>query len=294
MTATVRSPLGHDLIEQLAAAEGLDPVAEPIAKLARDATRPQPLKDILSGTWLGHPVHPLLVALPIGLWAGAILVDLIGGAESERAADQLLVAGVASTLPTVATGYSDWGDTTVGSDTIRRVGLVHAAANATSVALMVGSLVARGRGARRRGKALAMAGFGAVGFGGWLGGHMSYAEGVGVNETTFETYPQEWTRALGEDELPEGEHRRADVEGTAVLLVRQGGQVHALSNTCCHRGGPLDEGELGDGTITCPWHHSVFRLEDGSVEQGPAVYPQPALEVRQFGGAIEVRAPQRP
>jgi nitrite reductase/ring-hydroxylating ferredoxin subunit/uncharacterized membrane protein len=294
MTATARRSLGHELYASLAAAEGLDRIAAPIAKLARDATRPQPLKDILSGTWLGHPVHPLLVALPIGLWSGASLLDLIGGAEGERAADQLIGAGLVSTAPTVATGYSDWGDTTVVSPSVRRAGLVHALANATAIGLMTGSLVARGRGARGRGKALALAGLGAVGAGGWLGGHLSYAEGVGVDVTVSESYPTEWTRALDASALAEGEKRRAEVDGTDILLVRQGGRVHALSNTCCHRGGPLDQGELGPGTITCPWHHSTFQLTDGSVERGPAVYPQPALEVREVGGAIEVRAPREP
>jgi len=294
MTATSRRPIGHDLLESLAANEALDPVAEPIAKLARDATRPKPLKELLSGTWLGHPVHPLLIALPIGAWSSAVLLDWLGGKGSGPAADRLIVAGLLSAIPTVATGYSDWGDTTVGSATVRRLGLVHAATNATSIALFAGSLVARGRRARGRGKLLALAGLGGVTVGGYLGGHLTYAEGVGVNETTFERYPEDWTPAMSEGELPEGRPIKAAVNGTDVLLVRQGGTVHALSNTCCHRGGPLDEGELGDGTITCPWHASTFRLEDGSVVAGPATYPQPAFEVRLQGGAIEVRAPRRP
>jgi nitrite reductase/ring-hydroxylating ferredoxin subunit len=61
-----------------------------------------------------------------------------------------------------------------------------------------------------------------------------------------------------------------------------------------HRGGPLDEGELSNGCVSCPWHGSVFVLEDGSVERGPAAYTQPALEARVHDGSIEVRAPQRP
>jgi nitrite reductase/ring-hydroxylating ferredoxin subunit len=41
--------------------------------------------------------------------------------------------------------------------------------------------------------------------------------------------------------------------------------------------------------VTCPWHGSRIRLEDGSVEQGPAAYPQPVLETRISGGMVEVR-----
>jgi nitrite reductase/ring-hydroxylating ferredoxin subunit len=84
-----------------------------------------------------------------------------------------------------------------------------------------------------------------------------------------------------------------DVDGVAILVARRGGRVHALSNTCVHRGGSLADGELTGDCVKCPLHGSVYRLEDGSVEQGPAAYPQPALEARVRDGAIEVRAPQR-
>ena len=65
-----------------------------------------------------------------------------------------------------------------------------------------------------------------------------------------------------------------------MLLARHEGAVYALSDRCSHRGGPLHEGELRDGCVTCPLHGSVFKLEDGSVVQGPAAYPQPRWETR--------------
>jgi nitrite reductase/ring-hydroxylating ferredoxin subunit len=74
-----------------------------------------------------------------------------------------------------------------------------------------------------------------------------------------------------------------------VLLTRQDGRVYALADRCSHRGGPLHQGEVADGCVTCPWHGSVFRLEDGSVVRGPAAYPQPALDVRVEAGGILVR-----
>jgi nitrite reductase/ring-hydroxylating ferredoxin subunit len=76
-----------------------------------------------------------------------------------------------------------------------------------------------------------------------------------------------------------------------VLLLRQGARVHALADRCNHRSGPLHEGDVGDGTITCPLHGSRFRLDDGSVEQGPATYPQPVFETRVTAGEVEVRRP---
>jgi nitrite reductase/ring-hydroxylating ferredoxin subunit len=133
---------------------------------------------------------------------------------------------------------------------------------------------------------------GAVSAGGWLGGHLSYAEGVGVDNTVFEEYPSDWTRVADDAEVREGEPKQVEVDGVALLVIRDQGQVRVLADRCTHRGGPLSEGEISDGCVTCPWHGSRFRLSDGSVEQGPAAYPQPALEVRVTAGAVEVRAPQ--
>ncbi len=289
-----RTPIGHDFVERLAALDAIDTPAQAIAKRVRDLTKPKQIKEALSGTWLGHPVHPLLVLLPMGTWTSAVLLDWLGGEGAEDAADGLVAAGLLTALPTVATGYSDWADSEIASDSVRRVGAVHAACNATAAALFGVSLAARAKGSRGAGKALALAGFGVVGAGGFLGGHLTYAEGVGVNVATFEEYPQDWTAALADAALGEGEMRAVEVGSASILLARWQGQVHALSNTCVHRGGPLDEGELSDGCVSCPWHNSVFRLEDGSVERGPAAFPQPALEARVRDGSIEVRAPQRP
>jgi nitrite reductase/ring-hydroxylating ferredoxin subunit len=166
---------------------------------------------------------------------------------------------------------------------------VHAAANGTGALLFAGSLLARGRGGRGKGKLLALAGMGAVSAGGWLGGHLSYAEGVGVDVTAFEDYPGDWTPVIAEAELADGKAHRAEVGGVPVMVVRDGGHVHALADRCSHRGGPLSDGEIDDGCVTCPWHGSRFRLSDGSVERGPAAYPQPALDVRISGGMVEVR-----
>jgi nitrite reductase/ring-hydroxylating ferredoxin subunit/uncharacterized membrane protein len=285
-----RRPAASEVAERLAQLEPLDSVAEPLAKWVRDILPGGPFKDALSGTWLGHALHPALQLLPLGTWTSAVLLDLIGGEDSEDSADLLIGAGLLATLPTVATGWSDYADTTVASDSVRRIGIVHAAANVTGATLFAGSLVARGRGARGRGKLLALAGMSAMTAGGWLGGHLSYAEGVGVDTTVFEDLPADWTAVAEEADVREGEPRRVEVEGVALMVVREGGTVHVLADRCVHRGGSLSEGEVSDGCVTCPLHGSTFRLSDGSVERGPAAYPQPALASRIEGGRIEVRA----
>jgi nitrite reductase/ring-hydroxylating ferredoxin subunit len=173
---------------------------------------------------------------------------------------------------------------------VRRIGIVHAAANGTGALLFAGSLKARRGGSRGRGKLLALAGMGAISAGGWLGGHLSYSEGVGVDVTVFEDYPSDWTPVVAESELADGKPRQVEVDGVPIMVVRDGGEICALADRCSHRGGPLSNGEVSDGCVTCPWHGSVFRLTDGSVERGPAAYPQPALDTRVTNGQVEVRA----
>jgi nitrite reductase/ring-hydroxylating ferredoxin subunit/uncharacterized membrane protein len=282
-------PRASELAERIVELEPLDSVAEPIASAVRDVLPGGPVKDALSGTWLGHALHPTLQLGPLGTWMSAVVLDLVGGEDAESASDLLIGTGLLASAPTFVSGWSDYADSTVASERVRRIGIVHALANGTGALLFAGSLVARRRGARGRGKLLALAGMGAVTAGGWLGGHLSYAEGVGVDVTAFEDYPDDWTPVIAEAELTDGDPHCTEVGGVPVMVVRDGGHVYALANHCSHRGGPLSEGEVSDGCVTCPWHGSRFRLSDGSVEQGPAAYPQPVLDVRISGGMVEVR-----
>jgi nitrite reductase/ring-hydroxylating ferredoxin subunit/uncharacterized membrane protein len=285
MTATV----AQEAADAITAFEPLDAPARAVGKTVRDAVPAGPVKDALSGTWLGHALHPMLTDLPIGTWTSAVLLDWLGGQRSQAAADRLIALGLAFALPTAATGATEWADAEPASDEVRRVGAVHAAANTGAATLFAASLAARRRGARGSGRLLALAGAGVIGASGLLGGHLSFAKGVGVDQTAFEEAPDEWTAALRDADLPEGESRYAEVAGVGVLVARHGGQVYALSNRCVHRGGPLDEGELHDGCVTCPLHGSTFRLADGHVERGPAAYPQPVWHVRVLDGVIELK-----
>ena len=137
-------------------------------------------KGVLSGAWLGHALHPIMTDIPIGAWTSSVLLDWTGGKESRSAADRLILTGVLAAGATVATGWSDWADVEQRDAAVRRSGLVHAAANATATALMMGSYVARKRRARGPGRLLSLAGSAALGVVGWLGGHLSYTLGAGV------------------------------------------------------------------------------------------------------------------
>jgi nitrite reductase/ring-hydroxylating ferredoxin subunit/uncharacterized membrane protein len=275
------------MLQRIAQLSALDPVAKAIGKLARDATKPRPVKDLLSGSRLGHPLHPPLTDVTIGTFTSALMLDWLGGDEGRASARRLIGIGLLSATPVVAAGASDWGDAEVGDESVRRIGLVHAGTNVLATSLFAASYAARRRG--DGGRLLALAGGAAMGAAAYLGGHMAFAEGVGVNHTTFEDAPEGWADVLAEDELAENEPRCVRADGTVVMVVRHGGELYALSEHCSHLGGPLHEGAIENGTVTCPWHESVFDLRDGGLIHGPAAYPQPAWDVRTRSGRVEVR-----
>ena len=274
-------------VRRLERLEALDKVAKPLAGAVGRAVQPRVVRNLLSGTDLGEPLHPVLTDLPIGAWVMSALLDTAGGPAAEGAADLLVTAGVVAAVGTAAAGLNDWSDT-AGPQT--RVGLVHATLNTTALSLYLASLVARARGRRRAGQALSLAGLGVLTGGAYLGGHLSSGMGVNVNRTAWEQRPDQWTPVLADSELADGQHRKADVGGAPVLLYRTAGTVYALASTCTHMGGPLQDGTISDGCVTCPWHGSTFRFADGSIVRGPASTPEPRYQTRIQDGRIEVRA----
>jgi nitrite reductase/ring-hydroxylating ferredoxin subunit/uncharacterized membrane protein len=265
----------------------LDPITATLQGAVSRAVRPQGIRNALSGANLGHPLHPVLKDIPIGAWSMSVLLDVVGGRSAAPAADRLLDVGIVAALPTAAAGLNDWSDTD-GAD--GRVGLVHAAANLSALSLFTASRAARRAGHRGRGKGLSAAGFGLMSFGGFLGGHLVFGRGVNVNRTAFERRPRQWTPVLADAELAEGGRRAVRADSVPVLLYREGGRIFAIDEICSHFGGPLGKGRIESGCVTCPWHGSTFRLDDGSVVRGPASSPQPVYDVRVHEGQIEVRA----
>lgn len=287
-TARSPSPLGP-LVQRIESLAALDGPAKRLGKKLRGALGPGTLKDAISGTWLGHPLHPLLTDVTIASFLSASLLDLLGGDDDGRAAERLIAIGLASYGPTAFTGANDWADTEPADDRVRRVGLVHAATNSAALTLFASSLAARRAGKRGRGKALGMAGVAALGAGGYLGAHMSFFQGVGPNQTTFDQVPGDWTEVAGTDDLREGEPKAAVAGDAPVLLLRRGDRIHALHDRCSHRGCSLTDGDIDGDVVTCACHGSRFDLGDGSVRRGPATAPQPVYEARERDGKVEVR-----
>ncbi len=281
--------LEHEIAHRLRWLDGVaDTMERAFAPVLGDEA-PRGPRDLLYGTWLGHPLHAAVVTVPVGSWSAAAVFDLLG---EERAADLCLGLGLAGAVAASVTGAAQWQDTT-SQQGPRRLGALHALLNGAATTLMASSWVMRKRGRRGTGVALSTAGLGINLAAAWLGGELTYSLGIGVDHAAFERPPTKWTGVAALDDLQDGKLLRVEAHGTPVMLLRQGDEIRAVGATCPHLSGPLDEGTIEGETVTCPWHGSVFSLTDGALIHGPAVMPIAAYEVRVEHGQVAIRANAR-
>jgi nitrite reductase/ring-hydroxylating ferredoxin subunit/uncharacterized membrane protein len=268
-------------LEQDSRLDGAVSAGQRVARLIR----PGKVRDVLHGVWLGHPLHPVLIQVTTGAWLSASILDFTSA--DDRAARRLAAAGIGAAVPAALAGAADWSEQ---HEQQMRVGVIHAAGNIVAVGLYAASLARRGP---RAGRVLRLAGLAAISASGLLGGHISFRLAGGANHAEEVPHLVEpgWQHLMLAADLPEGKPARQMLGEVPVVAVRTGDAIYVLADRCSHMSGPLSDGELADGCLICPWHGSVFRITDGSVARGPATAPQPAFEVREAGGAIQVCLP---
>lgn len=164
----------REILSAVESGEILDRPAAAIAEVAHSAWGRR-AGSVLRGAWLGHPVHPILVTVPIGAWSCSALFDLLPG--NAVAARRLVAIGLAAVPLAAAAGAADFPEL---GPRQRRVGVAHLAGNLVATGLFAGSYLARRRDARVSGRVLGLLGLAVAGAGGALGGHLSYAQGAGV------------------------------------------------------------------------------------------------------------------
>ncbi|HLS78533.1 MAG TPA: DUF2231 domain-containing protein [Nocardia sp.] len=162
----------HRLLSAPEKATGLDKPADTIAAAVGRLVGDGRAADWLRGSWLGHPLHPILVTVPIGAWTSAAALRAAGRTDEAR---RLLLIGLLAFPPAAALGWADFKDLDAPQ---RRVGLVHALTNAAAALLISAAWRARDD---RTATALGAAGLATAGAGGALGGHLAYALGAGVH-----------------------------------------------------------------------------------------------------------------
>jgi len=252
----------------------------------------RPVKDFFNGTWLGHPVHAAVTDVPIGALTVALILDVIG---QPVGADVALLIGVLSMLGAAVVGLADYTDT---DGTARMRATVHATVMIVALVFFAISLVIRAGNPTDRTIAFALLviGYLVIALGAAIGGDLVYLIGTHVNRHAWRGAGAKWVAVDlgGLLDIPEGGPTKLKAGINDLVVVRNGDQILALHAQCAHAGGPLAEGELVKDQIQCPWHGSRFHLANGHVARGPAMYSQPAYELRRTdAGGWEARRAAR-
>jgi nitrite reductase/ring-hydroxylating ferredoxin subunit/uncharacterized membrane protein len=253
----------------------------------------RPLKLFLNGTWIGHPLHPVLKDIPVGAWTFTVIFDLAGllfkVPSFGVAASVTTAVGIAGALGAAVAGLMDWMDVDPPE---KSVGAVHAILNVTATLIFAAYLVMRWQGQWQLSWAtcvVGLAGYLLMTIGATLGGAMVYRMGVMINRNAYRNGPADFREAIAASELAEGQMVRVEVEGQPILMVKSGSTICAIGAVCSHYGAPLNEGTIEGGAVRCPWHGSRFALEDGSVREGPTCTPVPSYEVRVVNDQVELK-----
>jgi len=276
----------HNAVEKIldAQAAWADPLGKLFVAIFSAIYKPVPvIKDLLNGVWLGHPLHPGITDVPIGAYTVALVLDLMG---LRAAATAAIGVGIVSMLLAALAGYADYVD--LGGRT-RRFGTVHSSLMLVALVFYVVSFVMRlGASASAVEVWLSVVGFVIVISGAYIGGELVYNLGTQVDRHAWRSGGTKWT-ALDITEIPADRPVKAKAGAQTLVVVRRGSGLNALHDICAHQGCNLSDGKVVGDTIECPCHGSRYRLRDGLVVRGPAVFDQPHFEVREAEGKIEVR-----
>jgi nitrite reductase/ring-hydroxylating ferredoxin subunit len=267
------------------------PLGDVVHRVLGAIFRPiRPVRDLLNGTWLGHPLHPAITDVPIGAFFVAIVLDVAG---QSMGAFLAIAVGQVAFLGSVVTGLADHAET---DGRARARATVHGVVMLVGGVLTAASLVTRSGGSASGTipMALLILGFLVIAAGAYVGGDVVFALGNMVDRHAWRVAAAKWQRLEVEgladlDGLPELKPTKAKLGINALVLVRVGATIHALHNECAHAGASLAGGKIAGDCIECPFHGSRFRLADGRATRGPAVYDQPAYEVRRGEAGWEAR-----
>lgn len=150
----------HAISNAVERQDWLEPVADTLSGAVESAFEGagepgRTVQNLLHGTWLGHPLHPVLTDVPVGAWTVAAVLDAAeasGRKELRRAADAAVAVGLVGALGAATTGLTDWHNTDGGD---RRVGVAHGLLNVSATLLYATSWMLRQRGQRETARGLA-------------------------------------------------------------------------------------------------------------------------------------------
>ncbi len=251
------------------------------------------LKRLLNGTWFGYPLYPVMAVVSITVWMLTSIFDVIWLTAhptwAAYGAFVTVIVGLIGALGVIVPGLTVWRET---SGAERHASLNRAFFNACAMILYLISFVLRllaGPGDGMVAVLLGFLGLVSVIYAAFLGRVLVFTKGTGVHLITWEVGSEDDEAALRVEHVEENTLYRVTAAGVPLVLLRQGSQFYAISATCPHAGGPLDEETLQGDVVKCSWHGSRFCMRDGHVLTGPATVNVPRYDVCVRNGQVLVK-----
>jgi len=275
------------------------------------------LKDFLEGKPFRHPLHPMLVHFPIGLFFLSLLLDITSFVFPNvpnlvLASFYAISLGVVTALLAAVPGFADYTD--IRRDhPAKRTATAHMTLNLIVVALYAINLAVRfSADVDLRVHPLAfsfsLVGVAVLSISGYLGGQLVYDDGIGVGrhkrhmppprDTIHLTVPIPgadgvFVPIMAAQQLRERETLRVEIGGQIMTIAKIENQLFAFQEFCTHRFGPLSEGKFEGFNVQCPWHNSCFDVRTGKVTKGPARVDLKILKVEMREGKVGVPLPRQ-
>jgi uncharacterized membrane protein/nitrite reductase/ring-hydroxylating ferredoxin subunit len=276
------------------------------------------IKDFLEGKPFRHPIHPMLVHFPIGLFILSLLLDLAslvfpGVPDLVRGSFYAMLLGLITALLAAVPGFIDYTDIRTDHPG-RPTATTHMILN-----LLVVAVYAINLGVRSSSLAdskisigplvLSLIGVILLSASGYLGGRLVYDEGIAVGRHKRRMPMPRTTLKLGApvvgsnvafvpvpaaQQLRERETLRVEIDGQVMTIVRIDNQIFAFQEFCTHRFGPLSEGRFDGFDVQCPWHNSCFDVRTGKVTQGPAKIDLKTFKVEMREGKVGILLERNP
>jgi uncharacterized membrane protein/nitrite reductase/ring-hydroxylating ferredoxin subunit len=274
-------------------------------------------KDLLEGKPLRHPIHPMLVHFPIGLFVLSFLLDLgsvfFGVPNLPRASYYAMLLAEIMALVTAVPGFVDYTDIRADHPA-KPTATTHMVLNLIAVAVYGINLGVRAGGLDQPrisigGLILSLIGIGLISISGYLGGALIYADGIAVGRHKRATAtPEETLKPIAAgaqtrpdlifvavpraENLRDGETLRVEANGYVIAVARVESQLFAFQEFCTHRYGPLSEGSFHGFNVQCPWHNSCFDVRTGKVTNGPAKVDLKTFQIENRDGRIFIGLPR--
>ena len=279
------------------------------------------LKDFLEGKPLRHPVHPMLVHFPIGLFILSLILDLASLVFPSvpnlvRDSFYAMLVGTITALIAAVPGFVDYTD--IRSDhPAKRIATAHMTLNLIVVALYginlgVRSSMLADSKIPPLPLVLSLVGVALLSASGYLGGRLVYDEGISVGrhkrrtptpEDTFHLSTAGFTSSEKSDvvfvPVPEAERLqdretlRVELEDQVIAIAKIDNHFYGFQEFCTHRFGPLSEGSFEGFNVQCPWHNSCFDVRTGKVTNGPAKVDLKTFKVEIHDGKICIGLPPK-